>query len=79
MDVKKSKYSAQEKWQAENLETIRIKPNKKICLKSRIEQAAKMKNTTITAYVTAATEDALTRDGLPRPVSDVVQDAQDGH
>lgn len=67
MEVKKNKYSAQEKWQAENLETIRIKPNKKICLKCRLEQAAKMKNMSITAYATAAIETALERDGLPRP------------
>lgn len=77
MDVKKSKYTAQHRWQEENLETIRIKPNKKFCLKSRLERAAKAKNISVTAYAVQALEDALQRDGLPRPAADVTQDMQD--
>lgn len=74
MDDKKAQYARQNAWQTENLDTIRIKISKKFCIKSRLEQAAKLKNVTITAYVTAAIEDALQRDGLPRPPSDAVQD-----
>ena len=77
MVVKKSKYNAQNKWQAENMEKICLKINKKLCVKCRLEQAAKQNNMSITAYAVAAIEDALTRDGLPRPALDAVQDAQD--
>ena len=74
MEVKKSKYTAQHKWQAENLETIRIKPNKKLCIKFRLEQAAKAHSMSVTAYAVAAIETALDSDGLPRPTPDARQD-----
>ena len=38
MEVKNGKYSAKKKWQAENLETIRTKSNKKYCIKCKLEQ-----------------------------------------
>lgn len=67
MEVKNGKYSAQNKWQAANLEKICLKFNKRFYIKNRIALAAKEAGISSTAYVMQAIETALTTDGYPRP------------
>lgn len=68
------KYDAQNRWKSKNVESMRLEFNKKFCLKCRLEQAAKAHDVSITAYAVAAIEDALQRDGLPRPTPGARQD-----
>lgn len=77
MDVNSKKKSPRQKWDDENTERICLKINKAFCAKQRLKDAAKAAKMTPTAYAMAAIEDALQRDGLPRPAADVTHDMQD--
>lgn len=68
------KYASNSKSRAKIYEQFALKTRREFCLKSRLEQAAKQNNMSITAYAVAAIEDALQRDGLPRPAPDARQD-----